>query len=155
MDSSSLPPEVRDALRARRAMFAQSPSVLPHLHRRIRVAAMERTSFRERLSAWAAALGAVRPAAYAGACAVLAVALVLARFALPAHSGGTTVAARTTADTSYSLNEVGALPPSLDQKIDAILSGASGSAPRAATASVDAHYVLTSTPASYDSVVAF
>jgi len=138
-----LSPEIRDALRARRRHAAEAPSILPHLHRRIRVAQLERVSWRERLAAGISHLFFLRSAALAGGLAVLALTLSL----VLVRPGARELAAAPEGPR-YSLNEVGAKPASLDQRIDAVIAGAGAG-------SSDAHYVLTSTPVSYDSVVAF
>jgi len=178
--SSGLSPEIRALLQSRREMFSQAsvPSVLPELHRRIRTAAMERTSLRQtlrtRLSEWAAVLLDLNPAArlsYAGAFAAVALALFVglqqswksgsANGAdgaplLTLNQAAGQAADNTGADqkVSYSLNNIdnaSALPVSLDQKIDQVMADADDLSHDA----VSAHYVLTRTPASYDSVVAF
>ncbi len=176
--SSGLSPELKALLQGRREMFAQSgapvPSVLPELHRRIRAAAMERTSLRQtlrtRLSEWAAVLLDLNPAArlsYVGAFAAVALALFvgLQQSWKSGSADGTPLltlnqpAEQTAGNTdqekvSYSLNTIdnaNSLPVSLDQKIDQVMADADDLSHDAASA----HYVLTRTPASYDSVVAF
>ena len=172
-ETSHLSPEIKALLRSRRDMFAHAevPSVLPDLHRRIRAAAMERTSLRQtlrtRLSEWAAVLLDLNPAArlsYAGAFAAVALALFVG-LQQSWKSGDAESAplltlnqpADSSADqgkVSYSLNNIdnaGTLPVSLDQKIDRVMADADDLSHDA----VSAHYVMTRTPASYDSVVAF
>jgi len=176
--SSHLSPEIKALLQSRREMFSQAavPSVLPDLHRRIRAAAMERTSLRQtlrtRLSEWAAVLLDLNPAArlsYAGAFAAVALALFVGLqqswksgdangaplLTLNQAAGGTDNMGGTDEDkVSYSLNNIdnaNTLPVSLDQKIDQVMADADDLSHDA----VSAHYVLTRTPASYDSVVAF
>jgi len=183
--SSSLSPEIKALLQSRREMFSQAnvPSVLPELHRRIRTAAMERTSLRQtlrtRLSEWAAVLLDLNPAArlsYAGAFAAVALALFvgLQQSWKSGNADGANGAplltlnqASNTTDAtggaeqdkvSYSLNNIdsannlpSAASVSLDQKIDQVMADADDLSHDA----VSAHYVLTRTPASYDSVVAF
>jgi len=177
-DSSTLSPEIKALLQSRREMFAhaETSSILPDLHRRIRAAAMERTSLRQtlrtRLSEWAAVLLDIRPAArlgYAGACAAVALALFvglqqswksgaaesapLLTLNQPAEQVGAPAADK----VSYAMNDVTdsskaeSLPISLDQKIDRVMANADDLSHDA----VSAHYVMTRTPARYDSVVAF
>jgi len=178
--SSGLSPEIKALLQGRREMFSQAqvPSVLPDLHRRIRAAAMERTSLRQtlrtRLSEWADILLDLNPAArlgYAGAFAAVALALFVGlqqSWKSGDSEGAPLLTLNQTAETtdtasnvaqaadkvSYSLNNIDSastLPVSLDQKIDQVMADADDLSHDAASA----HYVLTRTPASYDSVVAF
>ncbi len=171
-ENSVLPSDLRAALKARREMFAETPSVLPDLHRALRAVAMEKPSLRRalqgRLAEWGEALfGEISGATalrYAGAAAAVALALFaglqqswhaerdgapLLSLATPPAAGnaGNAVGSR----VDYAMNDVASLPLSLDQRIDRAV--AQGSDLKDDSAS--ARYVLTSTPASYDSVVAF
>jgi hypothetical protein len=171
-ENSVLPADLRTALKARREMFSETASVLPDLHRALRAAALEKPSLRRtlqsRLAEWGEALfgeltgaGALR---YAGAAAAVALALFvglqeswhgqegapLLTLAAPAGSNsmGDT---RFNDRVDYAMNDVGTQPLSLDQKIDRVVA----QGPDVKDDSASARYILTSTPASYDSVVAF
>ena len=177
--SSTLSPEIKALLRSRREMFSHTevPSILPDLHRRIRAAAMERTSLRQtlrtRFAEWSAILLDLRPAVrlgYAGAFAAVALALFvglqqswksgdaesapLLTLNQPAEQVGESSEGSAAPDkVSYAMNDVNeaAAPISLDQKIDRVMANADDLSHDGASA----HYVMTRTPAHYDSVVAF
>ncbi len=157
-------------LKERRAMFSETASVLPSLHRRLRVAEMQKTSLRQALrhnleEFWDRIATVTAPAGlgYAGAMAAVALALV---FGLQqTRSGGERLLTLNPAPAApavqYAFNDVSSLPVTLDQRIDQMTSGQSPSASAqdvnqdSAQHAAGAHYVLTSAPASYDSVVAF
>lgn len=158
-------------LKERRAMHSATPSVLPELHRRMRVAAMERTSLRDALRhslerVWDRISEITAPAGlgYAGACAAVALALVFGF--QQSHSGSGAERFLTLREApaaapavqpiqQYAFNDTGALSQPAAALGQMAAAPASDLNQDSAQHAAGAHYVLTNAPTSYDSVVAF
>ena len=170
-----LDPRIAHLLRSRQAMFSETPSVLPALHRRLRASAMHRVSVREalmaRVSNWVEEHFALqRGLRYAGAAALLAAAVVVGLnqasngdLSAPvltlksniANAASSTLALGTVGDrVDYAMNDAQPVftPASLtlDQQIDRSTVGGDLNATPA-----NAQYILPKAPSTYDSVVAF
>ena len=171
------------ALKERRNQFSDTPSLLPHLHRRIRLAAMEKVSLRQvlrrRLSEWSErilnlndlnVLNVQGALGYAAA-AILVVSVVFT--GLRQGARGENEAPLLTLNTpkaevnevNYAmsaLGEGGTAPTlSLDNRIDQIVTGNNSSNSGSSNAKTAApRYVMTSASATgaagtYDTLVAF
>ncbi|SDU02046.1 hypothetical protein SAMN05444156_1484 [Verrucomicrobium sp. GAS474] len=173
---SALDPQIAALLRSRQAMFSETPSVLPDLHRRLRASAMRRVSVREalvaRVSNWIEEHLALQSGLrYAGAAALLAAAVVvgLNQASLGENAGAPMLTLKSEAASAvsptlalatpggrvdYAMNDAQpsmvAASLTLDQQIDRSTVGGDLNPTPA-----NAQYILPKAPSTYDSVVAF